>query len=86
MNGCIFIDEKKQKNMWWLSTIWIILLETSEKSHLLDSDSNIIIDNFTHVSKDYTFREIKDYYIRDHLKKNEKKTKLTKDYCLCIYQ
>ena len=84
MNGCIFIDEKKQKNICGGYQRYGSYCWKHRKNHLLDSESNIIIDNFTHVSKDYTFKEIKDYYIKNHLKKNEKKTKLTKDHCFSV--
>jgi len=82
MNGCIFIDDAKHncnKNVKYGSYCW-----KHRKNHLLDEENNIIIDHFTYTVKDYTFKEIKDYYIKHHLKKDEKKTKLTKEHCFAV--
>ena len=68
MNGCIFIHEK-QKNICGGNQRYGSYCWKHRKNHLLDSGGNIIIDNFTHISKDYTFKEIKDHYIKQSFEK-----------------
>ena len=84
MNGCIFIDEKMNKSICGSNQKYGSYCWKHRKNHLLDSENKLRIDNFTHVSKDYTFKEIKDHYIKFHLQKGEHKTKLTKEKCFLV--
>ena len=81
MNSCTFIENNENKHMCGKHIKFGTYCWKHRKNHLLDKDNNIIIENFTHSAKDYTFKEIKDCYIKHHLKKGEKKTKLTKEHC-----
>ncbi len=84
MNGCTFINDNENKHMCGKHIKFGTYCWRHRKNHLLDKDNNIIIENFTHSDKDYTFKEIKDYYIKHHFKKGEKKTKLTKEHCFLV--
>lgn len=78
MNGCIYLNESNRcdKGTKYGCYCW-----KHRKNYLLDMNQVIVIENFTHVIKDYTIKELKDYYIKHYLKSGEKKTKLSKEYC-----
>jgi hypothetical protein len=82
MNQCIFIENEISsctKLPKYGCYCW-----RHRKKFLLDENNELIVENFTHESKDYTFKEIKDHYIKHHLRTGEKKTKLTKEHCFTI--